>query len=92
MFITVRIEDRNGLLVPRSDNTITFTVEGPGRIIATDNGDATSHVPFQSHTRNAFNGMCLVIVAAEKGASGSLTVKAESKGLKNATAAVNIND
>ena len=92
VFITVRIEDRNGLLVPRSDNTITFTVEGPGRIIATDNGDATSHVPFQSHTRNAFNGMCLVIVAAEKGASGSLTVKAESKGLKNATAAVNIND
>ena len=92
VFITVRIVDRNKLPVPRSDNSISFSVEGPGKIIATDNGDATSHTPFQSHIRKAYNGMCLVIVAAEKGASGSFTVKATSKGLKSATSTINISE
>jgi len=92
VFITVKIEDRDKLLVPGSDNNIIFTVEGPGRIVATDNGDATSHVPFQSHNRDAFNGMCLVIVSADQGASGSFTVKASSKGLKNASVTININN
>lgn len=92
VFITVRIEDNNMLLVPRSGNELNFSLIGPGRIIATDNGDATSHESFQSKTKKAFNGMCLVIVAAEKGAKGSFTVKAESKGLKPASVKINISD
>jgi beta-galactosidase len=43
IFITVRIEDKNKLLVPGSNNLLNFSIEGPGRIVATDNGDATSH-------------------------------------------------
>ncbi len=85
VYITVRIEDRNKLLVPKSNNLLNFSVEGPGRIVATDNGDATSHESFQSRSKEAYNGLCLVIVSAEKGAKGSFTVKAESKGLKTAT-------
>jgi len=81
-FITVRIEDKKQLLVPRSNNMVNFSIEGPGKIVAVDNGDATSHDPFQSNSRKAFNGMCLVIVKADKGATGSFTVKASSKGLK----------
>ena len=64
--------------------SLNFSIEGPGKIVATDNGDATSHESFQAKTKKAYNGMCLVIVAAEKGAKGSFTVKAESKGLKAA--------
>jgi beta-galactosidase len=82
VFITVQIEDKNKLLVPRSNNQLKFSIEGPGKIVATDNGDATSHESFQSPEKKAYNGMCLVIVAAEKGASGTITVKGESKGLK----------
>jgi beta-galactosidase len=89
IFITVRIEDKNKLLVPGSSNQVNFSIEGPGRIVATDNGDATSHESFQAKSKKAYNGMCLVIVAAEKGGSGTISVKAESKGLK--TAAVTIN-
>lgn len=84
-FITVRIEDKDKLLVPRSNNRIDFSIEGPGRIVATDNGDATSHESFQSRSRNAYNGLCLVIVAADKGAKGNITVKASSKGLKGSS-------
>ena len=90
IFITVRIEDKNKLLVPRTNSQLNFSIEGPGRIVATDNGDATSHESFQSKTKKAYNGMCLVIVAAEKGAKGSLIVKAESKGLKSASVKVDI--
>src|SRR5450759_376837 len=89
-YITVRIEDKNKLLVPGSNNQLNFSIEGQGRIIATDNGDATSHESFQSKSKKAFNGLCLVIVAAEKGAKGPFTVKAESKGLKAATVKVEI--
>jgi beta-galactosidase len=90
IFITVRIEDKDKLLVPRTSNVLNFSIEGPGKIIATDNGDAASHESFQAKTKKAYNGMCLVIVAAEKGAKGSFTVKAESKGLKAAAVKVDI--
>ena len=90
VYVTVRIEDKNNLLVPRSNNPISFSVDGPGTIIATDNGDATSHESFQSSSKKAYNGMCLVIVKAEKGATGSFTVKANSKGLKGTAVTINI--
>jgi beta-galactosidase len=90
VYITVRIEDKDKLLVPRSNNQVSFSIEGPGKIVAVDNGDATSHEPFQASTRKAYNGMCLVIVKAEKGATGSFKVKAASKGLKGSELTVNI--
>ena len=90
IYLTIRIEDKDKLTVPRSNNPISFSIDGPGKIIATDNGDATSHESFQSPSKKAFNGMCLVIVATEKGASVPFTVKAESKGLKSASVIVNI--
>ena len=90
IFITVKVEDKNKLLVPRSSNLVNFSIEGPGKIVAVDNGDATSHDPFHASYRKAYNGMCLVIVKAEKGASGTFTVKAESKGLKGAELTINI--
>jgi beta-galactosidase len=90
VFITVRIEDSKKLLVPRSNNLLNFSIEGPGKIVAVDNGDATSHDPFHSSSRKAFNGMCLVIIKADKGASGTITVKGESVGLKGASVKVNI--
>jgi beta-galactosidase len=92
IFITVRIEDKNKLLVPGSSNQLNFSIEGSGKIIATDNGDATSHELFQAKSKKAYNGLCLVIVAAEKGTTGSFTVKAESKGLKAAQLKVDISN
>jgi beta-galactosidase len=90
IFITVRIEDKNKLLCPHSNFQISFSVEGPGKIVATDNGDATSHESFQAKSRKAYNGLCLVIVAADKGASGTITLKGESKGLKSASVPIDI--
>jgi beta-galactosidase len=90
VFITVIIEDKNKLPVPRSNNLVNFSIEGPGKIVAVDNGDATSHDPFQASYRKAYNGLCLVIVKAEKGATGTFTVKAASKGLKGSEIVIGI--
>lgn len=87
-FVTVRITDKDGLTVPRSDNLVKFKVEGPGEIIAVDNGDATSFEPFQACQHKAFNGLALVIVRAKSGAGDAFTVTAISDGLKSASVAI----
>lgn len=81
-FITATITDKQGRMVPRSNQRIRFSIEGEGEIVSTDNGNAIDFTPFQSHERNAYNGLALVIVRARKGHSGTITVKAEAEGLK----------
>ena len=87
-FVTVRITDKDGNTVPAAKQAIKFSVEGPGDIIATDNGDPTSFVPFPSHARQAFNGLCLVIVRTRAGQAGAISVRAESPLLKGALVTV----
>ena len=80
-FVTVTITDKTGLLVPRSHNRIRFSLSGPGEIVATDNGDATNLESFQAQERNAYNGLCLVIVRAKSGQAGQIKLKAQADGL-----------
>ena len=83
-FVTVTIVDKNGLLAPRSKNRIRFELTGPGDIVAVDNGDATSFESFQSKARNAYNGLCLVVVRTNAGQAGAIKLKAQSEGLAGA--------
>jgi len=84
-FVTITVADKAGLLVPGSKNRIRFSLQGPGRIVATDNGDATSFESFLAPEHSAFNGLCLAIVQGSAGQAGTITLKAESEGLKDAT-------
>ena len=81
-FITVRVADKNGLTVPTATNNIKFNISGNGEIIATDNGNPMDFVPFPSHERRAFSGLALVVIRSKDGKAGSITVTAESQGLK----------
>lgn len=87
-FITVTVADKAGLQVPRSKNHISFSIEGPGEIIATDNGDATSFESFQKPERDAFNGLALVIVRARAGVPGAIKLTATAEGLAPATVSI----
>jgi beta-galactosidase len=80
-FITVEIVDKDGLVVPEADNTILFSVSGPGQLVATDNGFPADMTTFTSPERKALNGLLLGIVAASAGNSGIITVRAESQNL-----------
>lgn len=81
VYVTVKVQDQNGLTVPRSKPALQFSVKGEGEILATDNGDPTDFTPFRSLQRNAFNGMALVILKAQKGGKGAITLTASNDGL-----------
>jgi beta-galactosidase len=87
-FITVEIRDVDDLFVANAHNHIRFIIDGPGEIVATENGDPTNFVPFPSHERDAFNGLALVIVRGIPGESGAITITAESDGLETAKVVV----
>jgi beta-galactosidase len=86
--VTARVVDRRGELVPRANQRIRFSVAGPGEIVATDNGDATSHVPFAAKERAAYNGLALAIVRGRAGQAGRVQVTAEADGLAPARALI----
>jgi len=79
-FVTVRIVDADGVLVPEADNEVRFRLDGEAGIAGVDNGDQISHAPFQSDSVRAFYGQALVIVRAKMRA-GMATLSATSSGL-----------
>lgn len=84
-FITVSVTDKDGLTVPDANNNISFSIEGPGEIIATDNGDPANLVSFASKERQAYFGLALVIVRCKKGEKGVITITAKADGLTSKT-------
>lgn len=91
-FVTVTITDRDGIPAPRANERVTFAVDGPGEIVATDNGDPTDLESFVSPSRRAFSGLCLVIVRGKPGESGTVRVTATADGLAAATETITTTD
>ena len=83
-FVTLRVADAQGVPVPQAKNHLKLAIEGPGEIVATDNGDPTSFEPFQAPEHDAFSGLVLAIVRAKPGAAGSIKLTATAEGLKPA--------
>ena len=83
-FVTVKILDEAGNLVPGADNLVTFELEGDAEIAGVDNGLQTSMESFKSNYRKAFNGLALAIIkAGEK--PGIISLIASAEGLQSAT-------
>lgn len=89
-FISIAVVDQKGDVVRPSNNAITFSVQGPGEIVTTDNGDPTDMVPFPSPERKAFGGLALAIVRPKAGSSGKITVTASAKGLESAAVVLDV--
>ncbi|MEX2729976.1 MAG: glycoside hydrolase family 2 TIM barrel-domain containing protein [Candidatus Sigynarchaeum springense] len=84
MYITCSVHDAMGNIVPTASNLVTFTVEGPGKVIGVDNGCPIDHQPLDGDQIHAFNGLCLAVIEST-GKKGSINVIAASAGLKSAT-------
>jgi len=82
-FITVRIEDKNGILCPAADHLVQFEVTGVGVIAGVDNGNPATVEPFRGNSRKAFNGLALLIVRSRSGQAGRIRVKARAAGLED---------
>lgn len=89
-FITVKITDAAGNLVPYAANLINFDVKGEGYIAGVDNGHQSSMEPFKASYRKAFNGQCLVIIGT-KNKKGKIFLEAKSPDLGSAIVAIDVN-
>jgi beta-galactosidase len=80
-YVEVRVVDQDGNLCPNADNLIEFGLGGPGTIAGVDNGDPTSHEPFQATRHKAFHGLCLAVVKAAR-TPGEIRLTATAQGLQ----------
>ncbi|CAI4212779.1 unnamed protein product [Parascedosporium putredinis] len=88
-FISVKVTDAEGNVVPEARNEITFSVSGPGEVVATDNGDPADMRSFPSPKRNAYSGLALGIIKATPGSSGPIKVTVTAEGITDAEITIN---
>ena len=89
-FVNVSVRDAEGRIVPRTETVVTFSVEGPAEIVATDNGDERDFSDFHKPVRRVLNGWAQAIVRARRGASGEIVVCASAQGLKPSETTVSV--
>lgn len=87
-YVTVKIVDAAGNVVPNADNEVNFEVSGAGFIAGVDNGSQVSMESFKADRRKAFHGLCLAILQSN-GKTGPIKLTAKSPGLKMADMLVN---
>ncbi len=83
----VEVRDAHDRVVPITENEVSFSVSGSGQLIGVGNGDPTNQESDKGTSRKAFSGLCMAIVQATK-AKGSITVRATSPGLSEASATI----
>jgi beta-galactosidase len=90
-FITVKIVDEAGNVVPNAANMVNFNIEGNGTIVGVDNGFQASLEPFKANYRKAYNGLCLAILqSTEK--TGTIKLTATADGLKSAEVLIKVGE
>ena len=92
-YITVDLVDKNGNLVGSASNNLTYTLEGNGKIVGLDNGDATDTTSYKpindkSGIRRTYNGKALVIVQSTKEA-GEMILTVSGEGLESKSIKIN---
>jgi beta-galactosidase len=80
VFVTRDIQDASGALVRTADNSVAFTVSGPGQLVGVDNGNPVDTSSYKGTSRRAFSGKVLAIVRST-GTPGSIVVTGTSTGL-----------
>ena len=88
-FVTVKITDKVGNLVPNAYNLVQFKIEGEGFIAGVDNGFQASLEPFKANYRKAYNGLCLAIIQGKEKA-GTIKVTATAEGLQGAEVIITV--
>lgn len=83
-FIVCDIQDAKGRVVPTASDSVRFSVTGPGKLLATDNGNARDWTCYSSAERKAMAGKLLAIVQFDRGATEPIKVSAESGSLEPA--------
>ncbi len=87
--VRAEIVDAAGVRCPRASDHIQFALEGPGQIVAVDNGSIVDLDPFIAHDRQAYRGRALAVVRAT-GAGDELRLSASSEGIERGALSIAI--
>jgi len=79
-FLTAKIVDATGQVVPDAGNELSVSVEGEGSLAGMDNGYQASLESFRGNRHSAYNGLCLAIIRAKR-KGGKIVVRVSGKGL-----------
>ncbi len=82
-FITVKLVDKDGNLVPDTDQLLQISVTGAGLLAGTDNGFPADSSSLKNPRRKTWKGMALAIVQSHV-KKGNITVLVKADGLKQA--------
>jgi beta-galactosidase len=81
--VNVAVLDAQDHLVSSADNEVRFSVEGPARILGVGNGNPISHEPDKANRREAYHGLCQVLLQATR-SPGPVRLTACAEGLESA--------
>ncbi len=88
--INIRVADKDKMTVPTASNRLFFEVSGAGEFIGCGNGDPGDHDSDFKPERNAFNGLCQLLVKATN--EGQIKVTVKSDGLMPGECIVSVNE
>lgn len=88
-YVTVKVTDQDGNLVPDAAQLISYKLVGDASIAGLDNGSPVSHESFKGSSHKAFNGLALAIIKAGTKKS-SVQLIASSPGLASAAIALQL--
>ena len=86
IFLTLEIQDKNGIPCPFANNEIIVDVNGAGDLIGLDSGNQFSHELYKQNRRKAYEGKLLLTIRPI--GEGLITVKCKAEGLKTSTITV----
>jgi beta-galactosidase len=81
-YVKATVADSSGRVVTGSSAAVTFTVSGPGVLVAVDSGSQTQE-SFRGNVRKAYQGIAYALVRAT--GPGTITITAKANGLTMGT-------
>jgi beta-galactosidase len=87
VYVTVEVLDAKGNLVPDAVVPVTFALSGAAELAGIGSANPKDAASFRAPRRKTYHGRCLAVLRPT-GASGKISLRAESEGLAPATVAV----
>ncbi len=88
-YVMVHIEDKGGNLVPDAVAEVYFKISGAGELAGVGSANPREMASFRLPRRRTFQGRCLAVVRPT-GASGPITLQAESEGLEPVSITIHV--
>jgi beta-galactosidase len=83
-FVTIRVVDDRGNLVPDAAHQLQFEIKGEGTFAGADNGYPASPESFKALSHKAYSGICVAIIQSREKA-GPIQLTVHTKGLPSCT-------